>query len=104
MKKVFKTFLVISVILFIISGLWFYIEHSLPNDETVKKEFLAKNPNSEVVNIELIFDHAPKNVLTYLVKFKEPEKNEILMDDFAIKRHSIFQWHWCSDQTERKCD
>lgn len=105
--KVIKALLLILLLFVITGGTWFYLEHSLPSENTVKQEFLKRNSdldNVEIVSIELIFDHSPKDVLTYLVKYKEANRDEIKIHDFAIQQNWKFQWHWCSDQTERKCD
>lgn len=105
--KIVKTLLLIFVFLLLFGGTWFYLEHSLPSDETVKQEFLKRNPdleNVEIKNVELIFEYPEKEVLIYLIKFRKSENGEILNDGFAVKQGWNFQWQWCSDQTERKCD
>lgn len=102
--KIIKIFLAILVFLLLFGGLWFYLEHSLPSDKTVKQEFFKRNPNVEITNIELIFEYPEKEVLIYLIKFRKFKSSEILIDEFAIKQRWNFQWYWCSDQTERKCD
>ena len=71
----------------------------LPSDSTVKSKFLGRNPNTEIVNTELIFEQ--DNVAVYLVKYKKNDQ-EILTSDFALKREKL-SWNWCDDQTERKC-
>jgi hypothetical protein len=72
----------------------------LPSNETVEKEFLAKNPNTEVVSAELIFEQ--DDVLTYLIKHREKSNNEIKMKYFNL-REDNWKWRVCDDQTEEKC-
>jgi hypothetical protein len=105
--KIIKKLLLILVFLLLSGGLWFYLEHSLPSNESVKQEFLKQNSNFEEVefiSVSLIFEQVEKDVLTYLVKFKEPNSNEIKMHGLSVKQDWNFQWSWCDDQTERKCD
>ena len=104
--KNYQTLPLILVFLLFLSGIWFYLDHSLPSDETVKQEFLKRNSdleNAEIQNVELIFEYAEKETLVDLIKFKKSEIGEILTDEFAMKQGWNFQWQWCSDQTESKC-
>ena len=73
----------------------------LPDDATVRKEFLAKNPNVEIVSSELIFEQ--DGVVTYSVKFKENSSDEIKMTDFAL-RQDDWKWLACDDRTEVRCE
>lgn len=72
----------------------------LPSNEMVEKKFLAKNPNTEVVSTELIFEQ--DDVLTYLVKLKEKSSHETKMKYFNL-REDNWKWRFCDDQTEEKC-
>ena len=71
-----------------------------PSDETVRKEFLAKHPNVEIVGKELIFEQ--DYVETYLIKYKETSGGEIKTGDFSLRRSNLV-WRACDDQTEVKC-
>ena len=99
-----KKWLIIPIFILLFGGLFVYLSFSLPTNETVKQEFLKQNPNAEIVNIELIFEDPQKNLLIYLIKLKEPNNDEILTDGLTIKQSWNFRWHWCSNQTERKCE
>ena len=72
----------------------------LPSDSIVKSEFLGRNPNTEIVSTELIFEQ--DKVAVYLIKYKEKNNQNILTSDFALKRENL-GWSWCDDQTEKKC-
>jgi len=102
-----KKFLLISATtlfsILLLGAVYFYFDMSPPRDATVKREFSKIKPNAEIVGTELIFDFEPKKVLGYLVKYRESQDSEIKISDFALQRDKYFQWHWCDDQTERKC-
>jgi len=105
--KIIKAILAVLVSILFLSGLWFYFEHSLPSENTVIQEFLEQNSdltNAEIINVELAFEYVEQETLYYLIKLKEPHKSETKLYDFHIKQNQYFQWHWCDDQTERKCD
>jgi hypothetical protein len=99
-----KKLLIIPILILLISSLFLYWKFNYPSDETIGREIKKLNPNAEVISSEMIFDWEPKRVVTYIVKYKEPPSNEILLYDFSLKQNWNFQWQWCSDQTERKCD
>ncbi len=71
-----------------------------PSNVTIKKEFLAKHPNAEIVSTELIFEQ--DYVETYLIKYKEKFSDEIQMDDFSLRRNYGI-WQSCDDRIEIKC-
>jgi hypothetical protein len=98
-----KKWLAIPILILVFAPLLLYWQFNYPSDEVIKREFLAERPNVEVVYIELIFDWEPKRILSYLIKYKEPQSDEIKMDEFAIQQEWNFQWRWCNDQTNRKC-
>ena len=70
----------------------------LPSDSAVRSEFLSKNPNTEIVSTELIFEQ--DCIAVYLVKYKEINNQQILTSDFALKRDNL-SWKWCDDQTKK---
>ena len=72
----------------------------LPSDSAVKSEFLSKNPSTEIIKTELIFEQ--DYVAVYLVKYKEKSGEEVLTSDFALQRKNLV-WQWCDDHSERKC-
>ncbi len=73
---------------------------STPSDGTVRSEFHNRYPNSEIVNIELIFEQDA--VAVYLIKARQKGQSEELTYDFALKR-SMGTWQGCDDRTERNC-
>lgn len=102
MKREIKL-LITGLLILVLFSFAIYLKFSSPSEEGVKQEYLNMRPNVEVVNVELIFDWEPKQVYTYLVKYREPSSDEITMDEFSIRQMWNFQWRWCSDQTERPC-
>jgi hypothetical protein len=90
-----------SILFFVLTFL--YWQFNYPDDATIEREVKAINPKAEIVSAEMIFDGEPRRVVTYVVKYKEPPRNEVRMHDFSLKQHWNFKWHWCNDQTERKC-
>jgi mannose-6-phosphate isomerase-like protein (cupin superfamily) len=62
----------------------------------VKREFSAQYPNVEVIDAELIFDWEPKRVMSYLVKFKEPQSHGVLsMEKVNLtEKLALINEHW----------
>ncbi len=104
LRKIMKKWLVILLVVLLFAFFLFWFLSALPSDETVKREFLQEHPNVEIEGVELIFDYAPKNVLLYSVKFKDAQNDKVKMIDFRLQENRLFQWHWCDDKTERKCE
>jgi len=96
--------LIISILIIFFASLLLYWQFNYPSDEIIKREFLKRHPKVEVIETELIFDWEPKRVLSYLVTYKESNSEETQKEEFGIQQSWNFQWQWCSDQTERKCD
>lgn len=99
-----KLLIVIPILLLFVASLFLYWKFNYPSAETIKREVKELNPKAKVVSSEMIFDWEPKRIVTYIVKYKEPPNNEVWLYDFSLKQDWNFQWHWCNDQTERKCD
>ena len=99
-----KALLIIPVLILFVVSSFLYWKFNYPSEETIRQQVKEINPKVEVVSSELIFDWEPKRIVTYIVKYKEPPNNEVLIYDFSLKQHWNFRWYWCNDQTERKCD
>ncbi len=99
-----RKLLLIPILILFFASLFLYWKFNYPSEETIKREIKELNPKAEVVSSEMVFDWEPKRVVTYTVKYKEPPNNEELLYDFSLKQNWSFQWHWCDDQTERKCE
>jgi hypothetical protein len=104
LREFMKKLLIIPILILLFGALYLYWKFNTPSEFTLKNEFTQQFPNTEVVETELIFDWEPKRILSYLVKYKEPNNEQLKDTEFAIRQDKYFQWHWCDDQTERKCD
>lgn len=84
-------FIFIVIILYSI-GLY----HSHPSVEIVKKEFILRNPETEVLEIKLFSDEVA--ISTYQIKFRNNRSGEIQLKDFTL--HQCLNWDWKSNYKE----
>jgi hypothetical protein len=93
-----KKWLIITGLFFFVSMFYVCASYRHPSEDTVKKEFSLRNPNTEVINMKLIFDEVA--VAAYEVEYKDNLSEKISIKQITL--HQCINWDWKSDYKE--CD
>ncbi len=90
-----KYILPIIIIVVIALGL-FYVWFNRPNDENVRKEFLAKNPTFEVVYLSV--GEGNSDFATYHIKYKKPNDETVYEYITTYQKCNDNEWRtYCED-------
>jgi hypothetical protein len=92
---------VVLLVVFSFGGyLLLEIARSTPSERIVKREFLSRYPNTNISNIELIFEQ--DGAVVYMITARENQAAEQGKYEFALSRKNG-DWRWCDDQTDNPC-
>ena len=87
---------ILPLIIIILALGLFYIWLTNPNDENVRKEFLAKNPTFEVIDLGV--GEGNSDFATYHIRYKKPNDETIYEYVTTYQRCSYNEWQiHCED-------
>jgi hypothetical protein len=76
----------------------FYVcaSHSHPSEDVIRREFILRNPNTEIIDTKLIFEEVA--VSTYRVECKDNTSEQISVKQITL--HQCINWDWKIDYEE----
>ncbi len=99
-----KKWISILVIILMIVSFAFILRYAHPSNQLVSETFIKHHPNSEVIGVEKLFECDSERILTYSVKYKEPNSAEIKSKLFGMQQSWLMQWSWRNNHSENYCE
>jgi hypothetical protein len=93
LRKIIRKWLIVIVLIFLIGTFFVCVSYSHPSEDVINREFSLRNPNSEIININLVFDEVA--VATYQIEYRETLSEKIFTKQITL--HQCMNWDWKID-------